>query len=90
VKNRKDFEDALEKAFKIRMERLRLVYETLHTWCDHRLLGSGEGLKSSILLGSYSDACHHFAQSYFEERRAIFELHAFANFDFHPIKKEGG
>ena len=77
MKARQDLEKALAQASKTRLDRLKLVHETLHSWCDHRLFGNGDHLKSAILLGAYSDACHHFAQSHFDERQALFELHAY-------------
>jgi len=74
---RKELELAVSEASKKRLGLLRLVHEMLEQWCVHRLNSRDEQLKSAMLLGSYIDACHHFAESYFAERQALINLHAY-------------
>ena len=77
MKSRQELEEALVEVSNLRLQRLRLVLETLETWCGHCTLGNGDSLKEAMLLGSFIDACHHFAISHRDERKALFELTAF-------------
>lgn len=77
MKTRKELENTVSEASKERLGLLRLVHEMLEQWCVQRLSSRDEQLKNAMLLGSYIDACHHFAESYFAERQALFNLHAF-------------
>lgn len=77
MKTRDELENAVSEASEKRLGLLRLVHEILEEWCVQRLNGRDEQLKTAMLLNSYSDACHHFAESYFSERQALFNLHAY-------------
>ena len=77
MKTRDELENAVSEASEKRLGLLRLVHEMLEQWCVHRMNSRDEQLKSAMLLGSYIDACHHFAEFYFAERQALFNLHAY-------------
>jgi hypothetical protein len=77
MKTRQELELVVNESSKLRLERLRLVYETLDRWCDHKLSGSPDPSKSTLLLGAYIDACQFFSGSHSGARKAQFDLHAF-------------
>jgi hypothetical protein len=77
MKTRQELEKVVSESSRLRLDRLRLVYETLDRWCDQKLRGELDVLKTSLLFGSYMDACHYFAESHLAERKAQFDLHAF-------------
>ncbi len=77
MKTRQQLELVVNESSKLRLERLRLVYETLDRWCNHKLSGSPDPSKSTLLLGAYIDACDYFAESHSGAQTAQFDLHAF-------------